>query len=90
MGANQLSEINQLFRHRREDQGLSQGALARRVGVNQKAVSTWETTRHVPNVSTYVAWARGLDVEFGMYVVIDGNFVSVSLTGDGTDQPESL
>lgn len=51
------------LRTAREDAGLSQAELARRLGVSQAAVSTWESGTRQPGVDDLYAVAAELDVE---------------------------
>lgn len=46
----------------RKEKSLTQGQLAERLGVTDKAVSRWETGRGFPDVSTLPALAEALDV----------------------------
>lgn len=51
------------LRAARQDAGLSQGELARRVGVSQAAVSTWESGSRQPGVDELYAIAGALGAE---------------------------
>ena len=50
------------IRRLREDRGLTQGKLAEAIGVTDKAVSKWETSRGLPDISLVEPLARALGV----------------------------
>ncbi len=55
--------IGQRIRKLREKAGLSQGALALRLGLTQQAVGKWETGKSAPDYHMLVKLARALGVE---------------------------
>lgn len=57
-------KIGQRIKATRELRGLSQGELARRVGVSQPAASEWESCRSEPTVENLRALAVELDLWF--------------------------
>jgi len=48
----------------RVEHGLSQSALARRLGMHQPAIARLEAGDHEPSLTTLARLARGLGVEF--------------------------
>jgi len=50
----------QLIRHARERRGLTQGALAAKMGIAQKNFSEWESGRSGVNEDTMIKIAKGL------------------------------
>ena len=47
-----------LIARRRKEKGMSQGELAERLHVTDKAVSRWETGRGMPSWSCWSPWRR--------------------------------
>ncbi len=66
----------QIIRYRAQH-GLSQTALARRIGVSQPVVARWELGEHEPSVSTL----RKLSRTLGMRFTIDIHPANVSPAG---------
>lgn len=58
--------VGELIRRARADAGLTQAALAERIGTKQPVVSRWERAREEPRVSTLVRVMRacGLSLTF--------------------------
>lgn len=54
----------------REERGWSQTDLGKKVGVNQRYVSTWETGRNMPHVETLIRLAQVFEVSVD-YLVLD-------------------
>ena len=50
----------------RVDNGLSQTALARRLGMSQPAVARLEAGDHEPSLATLARLARGLGIDFSI------------------------
>ncbi len=46
--------------------GLSQAALAERIGCGQPTISEWENLAVMPSLASVVAWASALDVEIAV------------------------
>lgn len=61
-----MSLIGETVKVRREELGLEQAELGRRVGVGQQTVSRWETGRSVPKPDRLPVLAEvlGLDAEY--------------------------
>jgi transcriptional regulator with XRE-family HTH domain len=57
-------KIGHRIRGSRESKGISQGELARRLGVSQPSVSDWENGKSEPSVDNLRALAVELDVWF--------------------------
>lgn len=57
-------KIGQRIKESREDAGLSQGELARRLGVSQPSVSDWENCKSEPSIENMRALAVELSVWF--------------------------
>ena len=57
-------KTGELIARRRKEQGLSQGELAERIHVTDKAVSKWETGRGMPGIDSLepLAEVLGLSV----------------------------
>jgi transcriptional regulator with XRE-family HTH domain len=58
-----MTEINELFRKVRKDRGLSQGALAEKLGLRQSQISDLERAAVDARLSTVRDVARALDLE---------------------------
>lgn len=58
-----MSRFGEIIRARREEQGLEQVELARRLGVTQQTVSKWETGVTVPRAARLAALASLLDLD---------------------------
>ena len=56
---------SQTFRNLLREKGLSQGELAKKVGVTERAVEYWSSGKRVPNlkVAYYIACALGITLE---------------------------
>lgn len=54
---------------RRAELGLSQTALARRLGVSQPTVARWESGEHVPEITTLVRLAETLGLHVALEIV---------------------
>lgn len=59
------SEFGDRMRELREAAGLTQAALAEKLGVPQSAISQWEGGRHAPPVTSVPDLAKALGVEAG-------------------------
>jgi len=55
--------IGRRIKELRKEKGLSQGALALRLGLTQQAIGKWETGRSAPDYYMLVRLARALEVE---------------------------
>lgn len=55
--------IGQRIKSLRKERGLTQGALALRLGVTQQAVAKWEAENSAPDYHMLVKLARALDIE---------------------------
>lgn len=55
----------------RTEHGLSQSALARRLGMQQPAIARLEAGDHEPSLATLSRLARGLGVEFHIDITPD-------------------
>jgi transcriptional regulator with XRE-family HTH domain len=70
--------------------GLSQSALARRLGMSQPAVARMELGEHLPTLTTLARVARALDVEIAVDVLPPGR-ESVLLRDDAVgDDPDGI
>lgn len=63
--------IEQKIIQLRQERDWSQGELGRKIGVNQRYVSTWETGRNMPHAETLVKLAQVFEVSID-YLLIDG------------------
>lgn len=57
-------KIGHRIKESRESKGISQGELARRLGVSQPSVSDWENIKSEPTVENMRALAVELDIWF--------------------------
>lgn len=55
----------------RTDHGLSQSALARKLGMHQPAIARLEAGDHEPSLATVIRLARGLDMEIHIDITAD-------------------
>jgi ribosome-binding protein aMBF1 (putative translation factor) len=62
----------------REDNGISQSALARKIGMHQPAIARLEAGDHNPSVDTLMRLSRGLGIDF--HIDITPEHVEVQLT----------
>lgn len=58
-----MGRFGEILRARREEQGLEQSDVARRLGVTQQTVSKWETGVTVPRAGRIAALASLLDLD---------------------------
>jgi len=58
-----VRRLIQELRTERERQGLSQTELARRIGVHDTQIVSWENGRFMPRTPTIVKWASALGRE---------------------------
>lgn len=58
-----MTRFGEILRARREEQGLEQGDVARRLGVTQQTVSKWETGVTIPRAARIAALASLLDLD---------------------------
>lgn len=63
MSGEAAAAIGQAIRRAREQQGLSQGALAVRLGKTQSAISFWEQGRRSPDLDDVVQLVRELELD---------------------------
>jgi transcriptional regulator with XRE-family HTH domain len=70
----QLNRLASLIKSRREELGISQADLARRLGVTQVAVLRWEKARTMPDMINVTKLANfvGLSTE-ELWAYLDGN-----------------
>lgn len=61
-----MGRFGEILRNRREEQGLEQGDVARRLGVTQQTVSKWETGVTIPRAPRIAALASLLDIDAGL------------------------
>lgn len=61
-----MGRFGEILRNRREEQGLEQGDIARRLGVTQQTVSKWETGVTIPRAPRIAALASMLDIDAGL------------------------
>ena len=54
-----------LARRTRRFKDLTQGQLAKQIGVSADALAGWEQGEHEPTLSNAVAWARALGLDLG-------------------------
>ena len=47
----------------RQDSGMTQKELARKIGVTQQVISRFENEKHVPNLDSFLRILDGLDLE---------------------------
>ena len=67
-----------LLKLRRIAAGLTQGQVAKVVGVDAGTVSMWETGRRVPTGTSLVAWARSVGCMLALVEVLpDGEYAVV-------------
>lgn len=52
----------------RTEHGLSQTALARKLGMRQPAIARLETGEHEPSLATLARLARGLGIDFSIEI----------------------
>lgn len=45
-----VAKISELLKHKRQENGLTQAVVAKKLHVSRQAVSNWETGRHLPDV----------------------------------------
>ncbi|MDN2453716.1 helix-turn-helix transcriptional regulator [Lactobacillus sp. UCMA15818] len=45
-----VAKISELLKYKRQENGLTQAAVAKKLHVSRQAVSNWETGRHLPDV----------------------------------------
>ena len=62
----------------REDNGISQSALARKIGMHQPAIARLEAGDHNPSVETLMRLSQGLGI--GFHIDITPEHVGVQLT----------
>lgn len=58
-----MNDVGKNIRRYRQQQGLTQDALAERLHVTRQAVSNWETGKNQPDLETLEALAGALDLE---------------------------
>jgi transcriptional regulator with XRE-family HTH domain len=78
---------HRLIAHRAEH-GLSQSALARKLGVSQPAVARMELGEHLPTLTTLARVARALGIEIAIDVLPPGRESSLlrdDAVGDAAD-----
>ena len=61
------------LREIRRDRGLTQEAVARRMGRGRKALSQWERGIYTPSVETTDEWATALGVTLALLQTRKGN-----------------
>ncbi len=51
-----VAKISELLKYKRQENGLTQAAVAKKLHVSRQAVSNWETGRHLPDVILIKNW----------------------------------
>ena len=71
-GSTMNVEIAQRLANRRKRAGLSQEALAARLGVSRQAVSKWERSESSPDTDNLIALAQLYGVSLDELLYVDG------------------
>lgn len=53
-----MSKFSERLKELREEQGLSQDQLAKRVGLTHTAIGYWELNKRVPNLDAVIVLAK--------------------------------
>jgi transcriptional regulator with XRE-family HTH domain len=70
--------FNRTLRVRREERGLGQAQLARRVGVTQQTVSRWESGEFTPPPKRLVHLAQALELDLDHLLTYGGYLPNVA------------
>jgi transcriptional regulator with XRE-family HTH domain len=70
-----FGQIGKILTARREELGLTQEALGKRIGTTQSGVSALEQGKTVPTFASLYQWARALGVELQIELKVRHRFV---------------